>query len=112
MPSKARFIAAQMEALITDKLWLENASQANSMTRSLLQVLLKFPRIHITHKCQANAIFATMPREYIDFLLEDFYFYVWDETSLLVRLMCSFNTEPQHIEAFAKRLSEAQQIFG
>ena len=110
--SKHRFVAAQMHALLTDDLWLQNAQNANQMTARLANVLQRFPRINFTHPTQANAIFATLPRAYIDHLLQDFYFYVWDESTNLVRLMCSFNTLPEHIEAFEAKLQEAQHIYG
>lgn len=112
MISKNRFIAAQMNALLENELWLENARHANQMTAMLAKALESFPRIVFTHKTQANAIFATMPREYIDFMQQRFYFYVWDETTCQVRLMCSFNTEPDHVHAFIDRLKEARAKFG
>jgi threonine aldolase len=112
MISKNRFIAVQMQALLEDELWLSNASHANNMASLLASLLSSFPKISFTHPTQANAIFATMPREYINYMLEDFYFYVWEETSNQVRLMASFNTQPQHIHAFISRLKEAQRLFG
>jgi len=112
MMSKNRFIAAQFEALLTDGLWWENASHANLMTNHLAKQLQRFPRIQFTHSVQSNAIFATIPKQYIDYLHQEFDFYVWDETINQVRLMTSFNTDPKHIQAFIDRLQEAEKLFG
>lgn len=112
MMSKHRFLAAQLHALLENDLWKENASHANAMSSLLASSLARFPRISFTHPPHVNAIFATMPQEYIDYLQQEFYFYVWDPTTLQIRLMCSFDTLPQHVDAFIKRLSEAQSIYG
>lgn len=112
LTSKHRFIAAQMEALLHDDLWKENARVANDLAFKLSVALKAFPKVHLTHPCQANCVFATMPREYIDYLQEEFYFYVWDEASLQVRLMTAFDTLPEHLDAFIARLRDAQSKFG
>lgn len=112
MISKNRFIAAQLEALLQDDLWLANATHANDMAQSLELSLRNFSRIVFTQVRQANAIFATMPREYIDHLQKSFYFYVWNEATLEVRLMCSFDTHPHHIDAFVSALKEAESLYG
>lgn len=112
MISKNRFVAAQLQALLEDDLWLKNARHANTMTAALAEGLKRFPKVVFTHETQANAIFASMPREYIDFLQEKFYFYVWDEPTHQVRLMCSFNTPLDHVHAFLDRVEQAQTKFG
>ena len=112
MISKNRFVAAQLQTLLEDDLWLKNARHANTMTTALAEGIKRFPKVVFTHERQANAIFATMPREYINFLQERFYFYVWDEPTNQVRLMCSFNTPLEHVHAFLDCLEEAQSKFG
>lgn len=112
MISKNRFVAAQLQALLQDDLWLKNARHANAMTATLAEGLKRFPKVVFTHETQANAVFATMPREYIDFLQEQFYFYVWDEPTNQVRLMCAFNTPLEHVHAFLDRLEMAQSRYG
>ena len=112
MMSKNRFIAAQFEALLTDDLWRENAEHANKLTTTLAKQLARFPRIQFTHPVQSNAIFATMPKQYIDHMHQEFDFYVWNETTNQIRIMTSFNTDPKHVQAFVDRLQEAESIFG
>jgi threonine aldolase len=49
---------------------------------------------------QANAVFATLPREAIEVLRERFHFYDWDAAKNEVRWMCSFDTTEEDIDAF------------
>lgn len=98
--SKMRYISAQFEALLSDNLWLNNAMHANEMAKYLESKIKEIPFINITQKVEANAIFATLPREIIDRLQEKYYFYVWNEETNEVRWMTSFETTKQEIDEF------------
>jgi threonine aldolase len=76
LPDKARFIAAQFEAFLSNDLWKKNAQQANKMAKFLEQEILKIPQIKITQKVEANVIFAIISKKYINLLQEKHYFYV------------------------------------
>lgn len=104
--SKMRFISAQFERLLTEDLWKENAKQANKMARRLEQALKGIPGIRITQRVDANSIFAILQPRIISALQEDFFFYVWDEKTSEVRLMCSFDTQADDVDRFASRLAE------
>jgi threonine aldolase len=101
LASKMRFIAAQFSALLTDDLWLENASHANRMAQLLAGQLNDIPDLKIVQKVQANAVFASLPRPAIDKLLKKYFFYIWDEDKNEVRWMTSFATTEEDIEKFA-----------
>ncbi len=45
LASKMRYMAAQMEALLTNDLWRRNAEHANRMARLLEQEVKKIPRV-------------------------------------------------------------------
>ena len=92
LPSKMRFIAAQFNALFTEDLWLQNATHSNRMARLLADELRQIPRIEITQPVESNAVFAVFPRERVAGIQERFFFYVWNEQTSEVRLMCSFDT--------------------
>ncbi|HEX8097117.1 MAG TPA: low specificity L-threonine aldolase [Pyrinomonadaceae bacterium] len=101
LASKMRFIAAQLDALLTDDLWLRNARHSNRMARLLAAELESIPRVRVTQKVEANAVFAVIPREHVPALQEEYFFYVWNEERSEVRLMASFDTTEEDIKGFA-----------
>ena len=61
--SKHRFLSAQMNAYLTDDLWLDLARASNETGRYLSEGMRKFNSVEISHSVDANMIFARMPRE-------------------------------------------------
>ncbi len=59
--SKHRFLSAQMEAYLTDDLWLRLATHANTMGARLAQGIDAIPDAHLTHPVQANMLFPEWP---------------------------------------------------
>jgi threonine aldolase len=107
LASKMRFIAAQFTALLSDDLWLENASHANRMAQLLAGQIEDIPELKIVQKVQANAVFASLPRPAIDKLLKKYFFYIWDEDRNEVRWMTSFSTTEDDIAKFAAAIRES-----
>jgi threonine aldolase len=105
LASKMRFIAAQLTALLSDDLWLQNASHANRMAKLLAEKVAKIPSVRIVQPVQANAVFASLPRKAIQKLLKKYFFYVWDEDRNEVRWMCSWNTTEKQIDDFAAAIA-------
>jgi threonine aldolase len=97
LPSKTRFIAAQFDALLTEDLWLQNASHANRCAQALAGEIARIPRMKITQAVESNAVFALMPRDAVARVQERFFFYVWNEKVSEVRLMCSFDTTEEDV---------------
>ena len=106
LASKMRYMAAQMEALLTNDLWRRNAEQANRMARLLEQELKKIPRVKIVYPVDANGVFAQIPREAIQRIQERYFFYVWSEEESVVRWMCSFDTTEDDVRTFAGYVGE------
>lgn len=106
LASKMRYMAAQMEALLTNDLWRRNAEQANRMARLLEQELKKIPRVKIVYPVDANGVFAQIPREAIQRIQERYFFYVWSEEESVVRWMCSFDTTEDDVRTFAGHVGE------
>ncbi len=104
LTSKMRYIAAQFEAYLKDDLWRKNAMHANRMAQKLYQAVSSIPGVEITQKVEANAVFAKIPSRLVPLLQEQYFFYVWDESTSEVRWMCSFDTEEADIEGFVKLL--------
>ncbi|MCU1269834.1 MAG: aromatic amino acid beta-eliminating lyase/threonine aldolase [Acidobacteriaceae bacterium] len=102
LASKMRFIAAQFEALFTNDLWLTNARHANRMAQLLKRELSKIPEVKIIYNVEANGVFAQIPRKAIAKLQKRYFFYVWNESQSVVRLMCSWDTTVDDVKQFAE----------
>jgi threonine aldolase len=100
-----RFVAAQFEALLEDDLWRRSAAHANAMAARLAAAVRDVPGVTITQAVQANAVFATLPPGVAERAMEAFGFYVWDERTGEVRWMCSWDTTPEDVDAFAAAIA-------
>ena len=107
LASKMRFISAQLEAILTDDLWRENAGHANAMATRLASAISGVPGVTISRAVESNAVFAILPPEATAALQESFDFYVWDELTGEVRWMCSWDTTEADVDAFAAAIAGA-----
>lgn len=113
LPSKMRFVSAQLNALFADgaKVALANARIANSMAAKLYEGVMEIAREHsdvsIPNRAQANAVFPILPREVTAKIQEDFRFYIWDQTTGQVRWMCSWDTTEEDVEGLLASLRRA-----
>ena len=107
LASKTRFIAAQFEALLTDNLWQKAAGHANAMAQLLRKGLEPIKAINITKPTQANVVFAELPLAWNEPLMQAFPFYVWQEATNEVRLMCAWDTTTDEVAQF---IAEVQQL--
>ncbi len=99
--SKMRFLSAQLEAYITDDLWLTNAAHANNMAAKLAQGLAGVEKVKLCHPVEANEIFMQLPESLIAAALNHgFQFYRWDKST--VRLVTAFNTKEEDVNAFVE----------
>jgi threonine aldolase len=101
LASKMRYAAAQFTALLTDDLWLRNASHANRMAQRLAAAVAGVDGILVTQPVQANAVFAIVPPPAVPALQAEYPFYVWDPRTSEVRWMTSFDTAETDVDAFA-----------
>ena len=97
LPSKMRFVAAQFTALLGEDLWRRTAAHANRMAQTLAAELRAIPQVRITQPVESNAVFALLPPASIPRVQERFFFYVWNEQTSEVRLMCSFDTTDEDV---------------
>jgi len=107
LASKMRYIAAQFEALLRDRLWSRYASHANAMAAGLHERLRQISGVRITRPVRCNAIFATLSPAAVERIREQFFFYVFDETLPEVRWMTHWATTPQDVDDFAKCIAAA-----
>ncbi|MCX7987539.1 MAG: aminotransferase class V-fold PLP-dependent enzyme [Bacteroidales bacterium] len=110
--SKMRYIGAQYIAYLQDDLWLKNANHANQMARLLEKNVYGIPHIDIAQKVQSNSVFARIPNTIVEPLQNFSYFYKWEEkhthynNDQLVRWMCSFNTQKEHVLDFTATIKK------
>jgi threonine aldolase len=108
--SKMRFISCQFAALLTNDLWKKNATHSNKMAKLLEAELKNIPQVRITQSVDANGIFAIFPSWVIPALQEEHFFYVWNDKTSEVRLMCSFDTTEAEIQSFGRSIRRALGI--
>jgi threonine aldolase len=111
--SKNRFIAAQFKALLTNNLWKRMAEHSNKMAQLLASRISDIQGVTITRPVDANAVFAIIPEKAIAPLQQQYPFYIWDENTLELRWMCSFDTQETDVLNFIdalKRITDPSQI--
>ena len=97
--SKMRFISAQLEAYISNDVWLRNARNANSMAKLLSEGFAKFPEIKLAYTTQSNEVFVHLPSSIIDLLNTKGYNVSEDELDgKSVRFVTAWNTVSDDIE--------------
>lgn len=104
--SKMRFLAVQMEAYLTDDLWLKNARHANAMTKRLLQGLDGVAGVEVIGAPRANIVFCRLPDAMIDALKADGVGFVphrWGRG--VVRFVTSFVTQPEAVDWLTARIA-------
>ena len=98
LQSKMRFVAAQVDALLTDDRWRLHAANANTMAARLAAGIADAPGVSIEYPVEANAVFAALPAERIHALSAKHHFYIWDATRNVARLMTAWDTTPADVD--------------
>lgn len=100
--SKMRFLSAQLEAYLTEDLWLRNARHANAMAARMARGVADIPGLGLAHPVEANEIFPVLPAAVRKGLRADgFEFYDWPDAGPDgARLICAFDSREEDIEAF------------
>ena len=105
--SKARFLSSQLDAYITDGLWLRNATHANDMARKLSEKLSKINSFELTYPTESNEIFIKMPKNIQDHLNNEGYSAIPDDMfDGSVRFVTAWNTNLNDIENLINTIKE------
>ncbi|MEZ5330729.1 MAG: aminotransferase class V-fold PLP-dependent enzyme [Thermoanaerobaculia bacterium] len=107
LASKMRFLAVQIEALLTDDLWLRNAGRANAMAARLADRLAGVPTLDLAQPVETNAVFLRVAPDRLAALCAGTGLAVWDPESSIVRCVASFDTTQEEVDAFAERVRTA-----
>jgi threonine aldolase len=102
MPSKGRFNAAQIIAMVENDVWLRNAAAANAGAQALAAAAQQ----RLLHPVEANEVFVQLaPGEPDRLRAQGFHFYDWgDAGSNEARLVVSWDTPAAHVEALTRAL--------
>ena len=107
--SKVRYLAAQMEAYLSDDLWLSSAKRANANMQRLANGLRDLEGVSFLAEPQANMVFAMMPRAAHKRLHDGgaIYYLMQGELEgddpnepLLARLVCDWSISEAQIDQF------------
>jgi threonine aldolase len=102
LASKMRFLSAPWVGMLQDEVWLKYAAHANAMAQRLEKALRKFPQIQIAYPVESNGVFARIPHQITEALHQrGWRFYTGVVTPNESRLMCSWDTKPEDVDAFA-----------
>ena len=105
--SKMRFISAQLEAYLSNDVWLCNARHANTMASLLSKGLAAFPEIKLVHPTQSNEVFVNLPNSIVKHLNNEGYNVNHDELDgKAARFVAAWNTESNDIDKLLKTIAE------
>ena len=105
--SKMRFVSAQLDAYISNDVWIKNAKHANKMGKRLSEGLNTHSDINLSFPTEANEIFATFPKNKIDHLNSEGYTINEDEwDGKAVRLVTAWNTKDNDVDEFLNILNK------
>lgn len=119
--SKGRFLAAQFEGYLEADSWLENARHANAMAARLSAGLAALPGVRLAWPTQANQVFAILPSTLDDALkAAGALYHPWSDRALapgetvgpgevLVRLVTSFATGPESVDALLQTATDSPE---
>ncbi len=102
LPSKARYVSAQLQALLENDLWLDLGRHANEMAKALRDGLIDRAGVDLLHPVEANELFVTLPTVTADRLFAKGHrFYNWpNEGPDAYRLVTSFTTTEDDVKSF------------
>jgi len=110
LASKMRFFSAQLNALFENnaEVAIANAKQANSMAQKLydevVEIAKSHPEITVPNRAQANAVFPILPAKITAALQAEYRFYLWNQATGQVRLMCSWDTQQEDVDGLVSLL--------
>ena len=105
--SKMRFVSAQLDAYISNDVWLRNAKHANNMGKKLSEGLNSNPNIELAYPTQANEVFAKFPKPVIEHLNSKGYKMNEEELDgKAVRLVTAWNTKESDVNQLLETISQ------
>ena len=108
--SKMRFISSQLNAYVSDDVWIRNAKHANSMAKVLSEGLNHFSNIELAYPTESNEVFVHLPRVVIDYLNNSGYDVNEEELDgKAVRFVTAWDTKLEEINNLLDKLRQKFQ---
>jgi threonine aldolase len=108
--SKMRFISSQMNAYVSDDVWIKNAKHANTMAKILSEGLNHFSNIELAYPTESNEVFVHLPRDVIDYLNSSGYDVNEEELDgKAVRFVTAWDTKVEDVENLLEKLAQKYQ---
>lgn len=101
LPSKARYVAAQVLALLEDDRWLVNAERANAMARRLHAATADIPGVVLGDEPPVNSLFPIVPAAAVEPLMAWSFVWPWDLERSMLRWMTAWSTTEEDVDRFA-----------
>ena len=99
--SKMRFVSAQLDAYISNDVWLKNAKNANNMAKKLSDGLISTNQVKLEYPTEANEVFVKLPKKMVEHLNSEEYMMSDDELEgKTVRLVTAWNTKSNEVDEF------------
>ena len=110
LPSKMRYASAQFVEALSDGLWIETATTANSRAVQLYSLVADL-NIGLTGAPEVNSLYPFLAPPIKKLLQEWSFFWDWDLPSSQVRWMASWDTSQEDVERFATGVKAAIETF-
>jgi threonine aldolase len=108
LASKMRFFAAQVDALLTDDLWLRTARHANTLAQRLARAVAAVPEVRVAYPVESNAVFTEIAQDHATRLQHERSFQIWSQSAddkCIARWMTAFDTTEADVDKLADAIA-------
>ena len=106
LASKMRFLSAPWVGMLSNDVWLEHAQHANRCAQRLAATLQEIGGVKLLFPVEANAVFVELQPAWIAAMRERKWFFYTFIGEGGARLMCSWATTDETIDAFVSDLRD------
>jgi len=109
LASKMRFFAAQVDALLTNDLWLSTARHANAMAQRLAWGVVDLPGVRLAYPVESNGVFTELSLDHAARLQRQRSFQLWSQSAdgkCIARWMTAFDTTEADVDKLAAVIAD------
>ena len=85
------------------------ANNSLKSARYFADALMSQTRFKPEYPVESNAVFVRFPKEWVKELKKERFFYVWDETTFVCRIMFSWDTQQEEIQSFVNLIAKLEK---
>jgi len=105
LASKMRFLSAPWVGMLRDGAWLRYGRHTNAMARRLEAAIRGLPQVEIAYPVQSNTVFVRLPDDVVRGMHERGWKFYTHVSPGCARLMTSWDTTAEDVDAFAADLA-------